>query len=85
VLGCESSSLSDEWLRNALKAFRVIFRGDIETSKPELLLLGRPEQLTERQAQLWLEQRDRFGREKGRSPSTKRWAQMYSPTGTSAV
>jgi hypothetical protein len=55
------------------------------TSKPELLLLGRPEQLTERQAQLWLEQRDRFGREKGRSPSTKRWAQKYSPTGVSAA
>jgi hypothetical protein len=84
VLGCENSSLS-KWLCNALKAFRVIFRGDIETSKSELLLLDRPEQLTERQEQLWLEQRDRFGREKGRSPSTKKWAQKYSPTGVSAA
>jgi HEAT repeats/NACHT domain len=38
-------------------------------SIPERLLLERPEQLTERQAELWLEQRDRFSQERGRSLS----------------
>jgi predicted NACHT family NTPase len=36
---------------------------------PDRLLLERPEQLTERQAQLWLEQRDRHSQERGRSMS----------------
>jgi HEAT repeat protein len=38
-------------------------------SSPERLLLERPEQLTERQAELWMEQRDRFSQERGRSMS----------------
>jgi predicted NACHT family NTPase len=38
-------------------------------SSPERLLLERPEPLTERQAELWLEQRDRFSQERGRSMS----------------
>jgi HEAT repeat protein len=38
-------------------------------SSPERLLLERPEQLTERQAELWLEQRDRHSQERGRSMS----------------
>jgi HEAT repeat protein len=36
---------------------------------PERLLLERPEQLTERQAELWLEQRDHHAQERGRSMS----------------
>jgi predicted NACHT family NTPase len=36
---------------------------------PDCLLLERPEQLTERQAELWLEQRDRHAQERGRSMS----------------
>jgi hypothetical protein len=36
---------------------------------PDRLLLERPEQLTERQAELWLEQRDRHAQERGRSMS----------------
>jgi HEAT repeat protein len=41
------------------------------TSAPSLeqLLLERPKQLTERQAELWLEQRDRHSQERGRSMS----------------
>ncbi len=38
-------------------------------SIPERLLLDRPEHLTERQAELWMEQRDRFSQERGRSMS----------------
>jgi HEAT repeat protein len=38
-------------------------------SIPERLLLERPEQLTERQAELWMEQRDRHFQERGRSLS----------------
>jgi HEAT repeat protein len=36
---------------------------------PERLLLERPEKLTEREAKLWLEQRDRHAQERGRSMS----------------
>ena len=47
------------------------------TFSPERFLLERPEQLTEQQAELWMEQRERHSLERGQSMSAHR---MLSPT-----
>jgi hypothetical protein len=71
-VGIDVSAREDHRAAGLLDIFvvpNVMEESARSTPKPELLLLDRPEQLTERQAELWLEQRDQVGREKGRSMS----------------
>jgi predicted NACHT family NTPase len=71
-VGLDVSAREDHRAARLLDIF-VVPNVSEESSKSafssERLLLERPEQLTERQAELWLEQRDRHSQERGRSMS----------------